>query len=282
MNGSPPLVSIGIPTYRRAAGLERTLRCIVGQTYRNLEIIVSHNGPAEADVRDVMARACAEDGRIRFHEQRENIGIFANFKFVLEQAEGSHFMWAADDDQWEADFIEVLLPKTRLGNSAMCNFETIYWADGRVDQNRIPTLSVENDDERNVLAFIDLMTPTFFYGLHHTDAIRFVLNEPYFDFYDCYACIRLILTSGFETIESIHYRAGIETVEYEKKYADGRRLNYGPFIRRVVMVVMRSRLAWRTKWAVLRHFLRVVEGLVRHHERLPDGWRRMIRDALRF
>ena len=38
-----PLVSIGIPTYDRPEGLRRTLAVRNGQTYANLEIIVSDN-----------------------------------------------------------------------------------------------------------------------------------------------------------------------------------------------------------------------------------------------
>ena len=31
-----PLVTVGIPTYNRPAGLRHALDCITGQTYRNL------------------------------------------------------------------------------------------------------------------------------------------------------------------------------------------------------------------------------------------------------
>jgi len=49
------------------------------------------------------------DPRIRLFRQATNIGGFANFEFVLAQAKGDYFMWAADDDGWEPDFISELL-----------------------------------------------------------------------------------------------------------------------------------------------------------------------------
>lgn len=81
-----PLVSVGIPTYNRPEGLRRTLECITGQTYKNLEIIVSDNcspGPVnEKVVREFMAR----DRRIRYFRQDENKGAGFNFRFGLGQS----------------------------------------------------------------------------------------------------------------------------------------------------------------------------------------------------
>jgi len=38
MINATPLISVGIPTYNRPEGLERTLQQITSQTYKNLEI----------------------------------------------------------------------------------------------------------------------------------------------------------------------------------------------------------------------------------------------------
>jgi glycosyltransferase involved in cell wall biosynthesis len=48
-----PLVSVGIPCYNRPEGLKRTLECITGQTYKNLEIIVSDNCSPDPEVERV-------------------------------------------------------------------------------------------------------------------------------------------------------------------------------------------------------------------------------------
>ena len=39
--------------------------------------------------------------------QEKNISIVPNFEFLLNQASGEYFMWAADDDYWDTNFIEV-------------------------------------------------------------------------------------------------------------------------------------------------------------------------------
>ena len=56
MQESTPLVTVGIPTYNRPEGLERTLACITQQTYPNLEIIISDNCSPGPEVGEVIKR----------------------------------------------------------------------------------------------------------------------------------------------------------------------------------------------------------------------------------
>ena len=97
-------MSVGIPTYNRPEGLRRTLQCITGQTYKNLEIIVSDNCSPGLETEDVVREFVLKDSRIKYFRQAENQGPTFNLKFVLEKATGEYFMWAADDDEWESQF----------------------------------------------------------------------------------------------------------------------------------------------------------------------------------
>ena len=105
--GEPPLVSIGIPTYDHPEGLRRILDCAAGQTYRNLEIIVSDNGSPDAGVLEIANRCAAEDARIRVFRQPGNIGPFKNHEFVKQQAHGKYFAWFSDDDEFPENYVEV-------------------------------------------------------------------------------------------------------------------------------------------------------------------------------
>jgi len=101
-----PLVSVGIPTYNRPDGLRRTLASIVGQSYGNLEIIVADNASTDSGVYDVVQEFRCLDNRIQYFRHRENKGALYNFQFVLAQASGEYFMWAADDDWFDEKYIE--------------------------------------------------------------------------------------------------------------------------------------------------------------------------------
>lgn len=102
-----PLISIGIPTYNRAASLERVLESLVSQSYPHLEIIVSDNCSPDPAVKEIGEKFAQLDSRVHYFRQAENIGAANNFKFVLDQAVGKYYMWNADDDIRSIDFIEV-------------------------------------------------------------------------------------------------------------------------------------------------------------------------------
>jgi glycosyltransferase involved in cell wall biosynthesis len=104
-----PLVSVGIPCYNRPESMKRTLERITGQTYRNLEIIVSDNCSSDPRVESVGREFASKDLRVQYYRQDENKGAMSNFQFVLEKATGEYFMWAADDDLLDLDYVESLM-----------------------------------------------------------------------------------------------------------------------------------------------------------------------------
>lgn len=103
-----PLVSVGIPTYNRPKKLAKTLHCLVNQSYKNLEIIVSDNASTDPEVEKTVLKYC-HDARVKYIKQPQNLGAESNFGFVLDDALGDYFMWAADDDEFDAEFIEKSL-----------------------------------------------------------------------------------------------------------------------------------------------------------------------------
>lgn len=104
-----PLVTIGVPTYNRPEGLHKALSNILNQTYCNLEVIVSNNASTNPEVDNVVQRILKNDARVKYYHHKHNIGAFLNFKFVLEKANGEYFMWAADDDWMNENYIECCL-----------------------------------------------------------------------------------------------------------------------------------------------------------------------------
>lgn len=105
-----PLVTVGIPTYNRPQYLQEAIRRIHNQTYDNLEIIISDNqSPSPKAIDEIVQPWLQKDSRIRFVRQPVNIGAIRNFKYLLDEAKGDYFMWAADDDELEPTFIEKLL-----------------------------------------------------------------------------------------------------------------------------------------------------------------------------
>jgi glycosyltransferase involved in cell wall biosynthesis len=117
-----PKVSIGIPTFNRPEGLKRTLECLTNQSYTNIEIIISDNCSPTNEVSKIAAEFTNLDPRVKFYRQSENMGAAFNFKFVLQKAEGEYFMWAADDDWWDAKFVENIVFRIQQTPGAVAGF----------------------------------------------------------------------------------------------------------------------------------------------------------------
>lgn len=164
MENNHPLVSVGIPTYNRPEGLKRTLECMLAQTYTNLEIIISDNASPNLEVEKIGREYASRDARISYYRQTENHGAMFNFKFVLEQASGQYFMWAADDDTWKDFYIGKLVAELyELGaNFVAANFEAQYVDENNVKFDFFPEGSPFYNFQSNLA--IDRIKYTLFYN----------------------------------------------------------------------------------------------------------------------
>ena len=106
-----PLVSIGIPVYQKEVYLRATLDAALAQEHDNLELILADNGSTDATA-DICREYAARDERVRFVQNRCNLGSRRNFNLVFELARGEYFAWGRGHDlwapQWVARGVEVL------------------------------------------------------------------------------------------------------------------------------------------------------------------------------
>jgi glycosyltransferase involved in cell wall biosynthesis len=78
---------------------------ILGQTFRDFELIISDNASTDETAK-ICAEYAARDPRIRYHRQPRNVGATANFNRTFELARGAYFKWAAHDDVLAPTFLE--------------------------------------------------------------------------------------------------------------------------------------------------------------------------------
>lgn len=96
-----PLVSICIPTYNRAGMIGKAIESALGQTYRNIEVIVVDN--ASCDNTDAVVAEYV-DKRLRYVKNERNLGLFGNFNRCIELAAGKYLHILHSDDYIDADF----------------------------------------------------------------------------------------------------------------------------------------------------------------------------------
>ena len=100
-------VTVGLPVFNGAEHLAASLDCILGQTFRDLEILIFDNASTD-ETPQIVASYAARDPRIRYVRQPFNKGAIPNFGDVVRAAKSPYFLWRAADDLSEPNYIEAL------------------------------------------------------------------------------------------------------------------------------------------------------------------------------
>ncbi|MFS2152572.1 glycosyltransferase family 2 protein [Rhizobium sp. Rhizsp42] len=268
LSSEAPLVSVGIPTYNRPDLLELAIKKILSQTWSNIEVVISDNASSDPRVAEVITRYTAVDDRIRAFRQRSNIGALKNFLFLLEEARGEFFMWAADDDDWDVDFIEFAIANIGSAGLLMGDFNTVFHARDQVIHTKLPKLDPERPVLENLIRFNANMQPTLIYGLHRTKSLRASIPAGSFFFWDCAVVYSIMLNYGIRTVEGSRYRAGVHSSEYEIKQIDPkvRQLTYWPFLSQLLKDTFKCpRLSMSDKIFAALSVVNLVRKLKAHH-----------------
>jgi glycosyltransferase involved in cell wall biosynthesis len=126
MDSTAPKVSVGLPVFNGERFLESALDGLAGQTYGNLEIIISDN--ASTDRTEAICRAyAARHPFIRYSRNAENIGGFRNNNRVIDLAIGKYFLLTGHDDLRDPTQIERCVEVLeRDEDCVLCYTATVY------------------------------------------------------------------------------------------------------------------------------------------------------------
>jgi glycosyltransferase involved in cell wall biosynthesis len=99
-DAAPPLLSVCIPAYNRAAQLPELLDSIAAQDFADYEVVVCEDrSPERPAIRAVVERYQAVlPGRLRYFENAGNLGYDANFRELVRRARGEFCFIMGNDD----------------------------------------------------------------------------------------------------------------------------------------------------------------------------------------
>ena len=121
-----PCISVIVPVYNVDQYLDRAVRSILKQTYRNLEIILIDDGSNDASGK-ICDKYKFEDKRIIvIHKKNEGLSEARNAGINI--AKGEYITFVDSDDNIEADMIEYLfyLIKKFKTSMSICSHKVIY------------------------------------------------------------------------------------------------------------------------------------------------------------
>ncbi len=111
------LISVIIPTYNRERTIERSMRSVLNQTYRDIELIIVDDGSTDNTASVVRS---IEDPRIRYISLDKNSGANTARNTGIDQAKGDYIAFQDSDDEWVPDKLERQLAAIKDNNADVC------------------------------------------------------------------------------------------------------------------------------------------------------------------
>jgi glycosyltransferase involved in cell wall biosynthesis len=97
-----------MPVRNGGAFIGRGLESLLGQTYGDLELVISDNGSTDA-TGTICEEYARRDARVIYQRLDANLGLHANFARLIDEARGPYFMWACHDDWWDPAYVERMV-----------------------------------------------------------------------------------------------------------------------------------------------------------------------------
>lgn len=172
------LVSVGVGVRNGGRTLRYALDTIINQDYQNLEIIISDNDSAD-DTALIALEYQRRDSRIIYHRQPIFLTALENFRFVLDQAQGEYFMWAAHDDTRSLDYVSQLISGMSGDPECIIGFGDLYVSysiesEGQITPYPFSTTGLSTCQRMRKAAHMCY----HFYGLWRADALRSIRFHP--------------------------------------------------------------------------------------------------------
>lgn len=103
-------VFIGMPAHNGERFIGEAIKSLLNQSFSDFTLFISDDASTDG-TQAICEMYAKKDPRIVYCRQEKNIGMFPNFKFTLNKANGPYFMWAAQDDIREKDYLKICADK---------------------------------------------------------------------------------------------------------------------------------------------------------------------------
>ncbi len=175
MTTTAPPVTVGLPVYNGEHHLPSALERLLGQTYGDFELLISDNASTDG-TEELCRQAASEDPRVRYVRHAQNLGAFANFNYVAEQARTPLFRFASHDDLVDVTMLERCVEAQRAEPDA------VLWYPRAVEIDQAGEVIGAFDDSMQLLSphphqrlhtFLDAyQTSNCLFGLMRTEAVQ--------------------------------------------------------------------------------------------------------------
>ncbi len=132
MINSSPLVSVVIPCYNHQYYVEKSLKSVIAQTYKNIEIIVIDDGSKDNSVK--VLKELQKNNKFIL-ECQENMGVCKTLNRAIRMSNGKYIAILASDDYWDLTKIEKQVKVLETSNDSEFCFTQALEFDSNTDKN---------------------------------------------------------------------------------------------------------------------------------------------------
>ena len=101
-------VSVIVPYFKKRRFIKKTIKSILKQTYKNIEIIIIYDDEDHSDL-ELIKKLQTSDNRIKVIINKKTIGAGRSRNIGINNAKGSFIAFLDADDLWKKDKIELQL-----------------------------------------------------------------------------------------------------------------------------------------------------------------------------
>lgn len=167
-----PRVCIGVPVYNSESLLEQCLENLAAQTFADFKVIILDNASTDG-TGAVAERFAVRDARFRYRRQPQNKGALQNFIDVLELADTPYFLWRADDDVSDVNYLEELVRLLDARpNAALAVGVSVMDKRGRRRRTRFPARWPGEPDASYRVRLLLISRAPWMYGMFRTNDLR--------------------------------------------------------------------------------------------------------------
>jgi len=221
-----PIISVIVPVYNVEQYLRKCLDSIIGQTVKDIEIIVVDDGSTDASG-DICDSYLSKDSRIKvFH--KDNGGLSSARNYGIEKSTGDYIGFVDSDDFIEPDMYETLLRILEKNNAdmSMCGLYDVFDGKPRKVFNKTEEWAVDNIKAMEIVLEAKIVSVTAVNKLYKRElfnTIRYPLGktaEDAFVIIELLDKCSVVAITNEQKYHYIHRSNSITTNKFSKKTLD--------------------------------------------------------------
>ena len=200
-----PLISIAVATYNAGKYLREQLDTLIGQTYPNIEVVISDDGSTDGTL-DVLKEYQERYPNFRVYHNDAPHGVKPNFANAIRHSEGIYIALCDQDDIWMLDKIEKLSAVIR--NNTMAYHNSLFVDDNGKSLDRTIASRLNCYHGSDPRAFLMCNTVSGHALMFHRKLIDLALPFPDVEHHDWWLAFRAADNGGIAYLDEVlvHYR----------------------------------------------------------------------------